>query len=223
MEFGLLAAVAMAALGTWLTLRVVGADLHVDAPGAADRLLTATLVGVLVGRLQVVIGSGVRPWEHPFDVLLVRGGVATTGATIGAVTTLLWAYRSHLPAALDALATPIAIGLAGWHLGCIPQGTCWGVAAPWGGRHPVELYAAAGLAAVGWLAHRCWRRAGAGMAGAVALVGVAGVRLITEVGRLRLGSGRLWFYAIGVVAGVCLLTVAQYRQRATPQHPPADQ
>lgn len=214
MEFTLLYAALTAAAATWLALRITGRGEETDV------LLGAAVVGLLVGRLTAMVAAGVNPLTSPLDVLVVRGGVDTAGATIGALASLVWAYRGD-PARLDAVAPAVLAGLAGWHGGCVWRGTCLGAAAdvPWGWalpgseivRHPVELYAAAGLvvaALVAWkLPDRPGTRAG------FALAAAGGVRLLTQPLRPSLTGGPIWWYVAAVVAGLVVMAVPFERLR----------
>ena len=58
---------------------------------------------------------------NPADILIVRGGVHTGAATIGAIVAYLWAIKWR-PGYLDATAPAALAGLAGWHGGCLWRG-----------------------------------------------------------------------------------------------------
>jgi prolipoprotein diacylglyceryltransferase len=191
------------------------------------------MAGLVVGRLWSMVAQGTNPLTNLPDVILVRAGVDTVGASLAALATLTWTYRRHLPRALDAVAVPAIVGLAGWHAGCVVRGTCggtatdlpWAIAGPGGvGRHPVEVYAALGLAVVAAVLWRWWRAGAA--PGAVASAGVFGaalVRLATEPLRLHLGGGLVVAYAVAAGLGLTGILVAELRQRTVAPQPESDQ
>lgn len=216
MEFTLLAAALTGVAALWLTLRL-GEHAY-----EFDRLLGAAAVGLFTGRLVAMIASGINPLTNPLDVLIVRGGVSTVGATVGALAYLVWTARDDLHV-VDVLAPAAVAGLAGWHAGCLWRGTCLGATTdlPWGwaltgsdlSRHPVELYTAMLLAVGAWSLARIHRPGGvvAGLALAVA----AGARLITEPLRPSLTGGPVGWYAAAVVIGT-VGAVALSRRPAIP-------
>lgn len=206
MEFSLLWAALTAAAASWVGLRVWDERLP-ERP--FDRLITATVAGLLVGRLTAMIANGVNPVTHPGDILIVRGGVDTAAASAAFLAVLLWVTR-ETAGAIDALAPAVLLGLGGWHTGCLWRGTCLGTPSdlPWAWsqpgsvvtRHPVELYAALGLvigaivvSRIGW---RPWARAGAAFAVA------AGIRLVTEPLRPSLTGGPVLWYMAGLLLGI---------------------
>lgn len=181
-----------------------------------DDLVGSAIAGLFVGRLAAMIGQGINPVINPLDIIIVRGGVHTGAAVIGAIAALAWVSRSRL-ANLDSLAPAALLGLAGWHAGCLWRGACLGTASdlPWAWaslasditRHPVELYAAVALVVSAWLIGRLpWRlllRAGS----ALALAGLA--RLITEPMRPSLSGGPIGWYLAGVMLGLAAGLVAE--------------
>lgn len=206
MEFSLLWAALTAAAATWVGLQLWSERLPENA---TDRLIAATLFGLVVGRLIAMIGQGVNPLTNPAEIVVIRGGVSTVAATLAFVSSLVWTTRGSVNA-LDAMAPAVLLGLAAWHGGCLWSGVCLGTPSdlPWAWaqsgsqvtRHPVELYAALGLglAAVivsrlGW---RPWLRAG------VALAAASGLRLVTEPLRPSLDGGPTLWYVIGVTIGI---------------------
>lgn len=201
MEFTLLAAALTGVVALWLVLRLTGAS------SALDLAVTAAVVGMLTGRLTAMALAGINPFTDPLDVLLVRGGVNTAGATIGAVAYLIWATRRERDL-LTQMGPAATAGLAGWHAGCLWREACLGTAAdvPWGWslagsevvRHPVELYTAALMMAATLVLVRREGRGGAGLA----LMATAGARLLTEPLRPSLGTGRVWWYAAGAAVGL---------------------
>lgn len=217
MEFTLLANALVAFGAVYISLRWLGRDprLAEDAPRAWDVLLGASMAGLLVGRLVSMISSGTNPLTHLADIILIRAGVDTLGATLGFLLALGWAYRGRIVPATDALAAPVLFGLAGWHGGCLVRGSCTGTetSLPWGlagtadvSRHPVEVYTAVLLLVAAVLLARAWRRGSlTGFIGPWALIAAAGSRALTEPLRLHLGSGLVRIYLIGVALGLGLL------------------
>ena len=206
MEFTLLwAALTAAALG-WVGTRIWPEGLP-DRP--ADRLLGAGAIGLLVGRGTAMIAQGTNPLLHPGDILVVRGGVHTAGATIGALVAYLWSVRGELRY-LDAITPAALLALAGWHGGCLWRGACLGTTSdlPWAlaepgsvvTRHPVELYAALALILAAWavarLSFRPLLRSGLGLAAA------GMVRLLTEPLRLSLTGGPIGWYIAAIAVGL---------------------
>jgi len=208
MEFTLLAAALTGVLFAWVATRVS----RMRAPERPmDALIGAAAVGMLTGRLAAMIADGVNPLTSLTEMLIVRAGVDTVTASIGATAALLWTGRDRLPAFVDNLAPAVLAGLAGWHAGCVWRGTCLGVAAdvPWGWsqpgspitRHPYSIYIAVLLLAAAWVTSRTrtpWRASGL----AVMSLGLA--RLLVEPVRPSLDGGPVWFYAAAAVAGLAL-------------------
>ena len=155
MEFTLLFAAATGLAGVWIANRLLKERLPAWLEKPTDLVVGSAAAGMLIGRLAAMIGDGVNPIANPGDILLVRGGVSTGFASMGALAAMAWAMRHHLPAAFDVLAPSALAGLSGWHAGCVWRSGCLGTASdlPWAmtvpgstvGRHPVELYAAVGL------------------------------------------------------------------------------
>jgi prolipoprotein diacylglyceryltransferase len=225
MEFTLLAAALTAVAAVWLANRLLAGKVTVERP--TDVLIGAAAVGLLVGRLAAMIGAGVNPLTRPADILVVRGGVSTAFATIGALGILIWTHRRQLPVALDHLAPGALAGLAGWHGGCLWRGTCLGTATevPWAmispgttvGRHPVEIYAAIGfvLAAIliSRVIDRSWVAVGLGLAAA------GGIRLATEPVRLSIVGGPVGWYTAALVLGTAVAVLGQRLTRTRPPGP----
>lgn len=203
MEFTLLAAALTGVAAMWSMLRLTGDH------DEFDRLIGAGVVGLFVGRLAAMVTAGVNPITNPLDILIVRGGVDTGWAALGAIAALAWSAKGDWQV-LD-LVTPAAIlGIAGWHLGCLWRGTCLGAAGevPWGWaleasdvtRHPVELYAALLMIIAAIALHRA--RFAPGVRAGLGLAVVAGARLLTQPLRPSLGLGPVWWYAAGLVLAV---------------------
>ena len=179
-----------------------------------ETALVSVVVGIFVGRLVAMLIDGVNPLAHPMDVMLVRSGVSTVGASIGTAVVFLWQSRKEPIAMADGISAAALAGLAGWSAGCLVRGTCLGTASdlPWamaqeGGtvtRHPVGIYAAVLLAvaaiALAWW--KAYRRPSAGMPASLAIVATATVRLATEPMQPSLSGGPVWFYAAALVVGL---------------------
>jgi prolipoprotein diacylglyceryltransferase len=190
----------------------------------ADRLAGAAAGGLLMGRLVAMGLQGTNPLLHPGDVLVVRGGVHTGTATIGAIGLYVWSVKGD-GRYLDSAAPAALLGLAGWHAGCLWRNACLGTATelPWAWslpgssvtRHPVELYTAIGLAVaailVSRLPGRTWLPSG------VALASASLLRLTTQPLRLTLGGGPVGWYLAGLVFGLALAAWVRWsRQTAQP-------
>jgi len=215
MEFTLLFAAAFAVGGGALALRWEAARGNAaDCAGDLwEIFLTAAFAGLAFGRLAAMVGSGVNPLTSPGDILIIRGGVATGPAVVAALATMTILGRREMPAVADALAVAALAALGGWHFGCLARAACLGTPTdlPWAmtqpgstvGRHPVELYAA-GLYLIAAVALAQYRkqRPSPGMAGSLALLVAAAGRLVTEPLRPSLGGGPVWWYAVGIGAGV---------------------
>lgn len=231
MEFTLLAAAAFSVAGFWLMLRWEAP--RGNAAGCAvdlwDAGLTSVIAGLFVGRLTAMVSAGINPLTDPFQIILIRSGVSTTATVIATLAVFALLARRDVITAADAIAPSALAGLAGWHAGCLPTNACLGTesALPWAWalpgstitRHPVELYAAIGLA-VAAVALAVWKQRGRPPAGApasVALVAAGGWRLATEPMRISLDGGPVLLYAAGVALGGSGL-VASYvmeRRRST--------
>lgn len=217
MEFTLLWATLTAVAFGWIGLRIWSDRLPEHS---FDLLIGAGVAGLVAGRLTAMATQGINPLTGPGEIILIRGGVDTGAATIVFVATLLWTTRRS-PGALDALGPAILLALAGWHAGCLWRGSCLGSPSelPWawvldGGavtRHPVEIYAAVGLAVGAWLVSRLgwrlWLRAGAALAVA------AGVRLVTEPLRPSIAGGPVWWYAAGMAIGATVMALGPRLRR----------
>lgn len=222
MEFTLLWAVLTAGALAWLAL-AIWSDRVPD--GGFDRLIGAAVLALLIGRVTAMALQGVNPITNLSDLIIIRGGVHTGAATLAFIASLAWSTRSTRHA-LDALAPAILLALAGWHAGCLWRSACLGSPAdlPWAwsleesviARHPVEIYAALGLAVAAWLVSklgwRLWLRAGTALAGAGA------IRLLTEPLRPSITGGpTLWYWGsivVGLGAVVAGLVIERSRIEA---------
>ncbi|MDA2979282.1 MAG: prolipoprotein diacylglyceryl transferase [Actinomycetota bacterium] len=227
MEFTLLGSAAVAIGSFWLIIRWEAK--RGNAAGCAvdiwDAGLAAVIGGVLVGRLVSMISAGISPFSDPGQILLVRSGVSTVGATIGAIAVYVFVTRRDLASGLDAIAPAALAGLAGWHAGCLVTNSCLGAEStlPWAmtldgsavTRHPVELYAAILLAVAAVLIAR-WKERGRPpefAPAATALLAAGGTRLVTEPMRISLSGGPVWFYGAGCVVGTAILMWSLRRSR----------
>lgn len=205
MEFTLLWAALTGVAGLWVGVRF-GADR--DSAWLFDSLLLASGVGLLGGRVVAMLAQGLNPITNPGDLLIVRGGVSTAAATVLAVGTLYLSTGRRI-SVLDQAAPAALLGLAGWHLGCLWRGACLGTTSdlPWAWaeagssitRHPVEIYAAIGMALGALLVARLPRQAG--MRAGTALVIASAVRLGTEPFRLSITGGPVAWYWGGIALG----------------------
>ena len=212
MEFSLLWAALTAVGAGYLGLRLWSEGLPASP---SDQLITAAVSGLATGRISAMLAQGVNPITNPADVIIVRGGVSTIGASVGFAAALVWLNRKDLRA-IDGLAPSIVAAMAGWHAGCLWRGSCLGTQSdlPWalsltpGGvtRHPVEIYTALGLVAAAFVISRLPLRPGV-RAGA-AVLALSATRLITEPLRPSITGGPIGWYVFGVVTGSCLVMAA---------------
>lgn len=229
MEFGLLANAAIAASAAWAVLWWEAR--HGNADRCAGNLweagLAAVVAGIFGGRIIEMLLNEVMPWQHPADVVLVRAGVSTAGATVVALATFGWIGRREPVAFADGIAAAALAGLAGWHGGCLVRGTaaCLGTASdlPWSvaqqgsaiTRHPVEIYAAllfaAAALAVAWW--KAYRRPLPGLPASLSVAAAGAIRLVTEPMRPSLSGGPVWLYVAGVAVGLTAAAVFTVRAR----------
>ena len=176
-----------------------------------------------------MIIAGTNPITHPGDILIVRSGVDTGFASLGALAFVWLTSRRQLAGTIDALGPAAMAGLAGWHAGCLYRGACLGTASSWPWavaqegsnvpRHPVEIYAALLFLAAA-LVLLWWRRRGVramGAIGATALVLAGAVRFVTEPMRPSLGSGPVGWYLAAIAIGLIGIFAARARSRSALQ------
>jgi prolipoprotein diacylglyceryltransferase len=216
MEFTLLAAAALALAGLYAMLRWEARRGNADRAGGNlfESAVTAGVAGIFIGRLVAMALDGVNPVTHPADVLLVRAGVSTVGATLGAMAVFAALSRRRVIPMADGVAAAALAGLAGWHAGCLPRSACLGTASdlPWAvaqdgstiTRHPVGIYVALllALAAIAIALWKAYRWPGAGIPAAAALGAAGAIRLGTETMQPSLDGGPVWFYTLGLVAAI---------------------
>ncbi len=232
MEFTLLGSVAIAVVIMYGVLwfeggRTNAADCTRDV---WDALISAAVVGVIVGRLTAMIAAGTNPVSHPGDILIVRAGVDTIGASVASVATYSFLSRNDPWWLADAAAPAAIAGLAGWHGGCVLRDACLGTPSdlPWAvaqagsvvSRHPVEIYTALLLLVTAGLF--LWWKRRRHRAGVIAVLGVASVaaaRLVTEPLRPGLGGDLIWWYSLTLVTALAVLALRLRRSTEESRHP----
>jgi phosphatidylglycerol:prolipoprotein diacylglycerol transferase len=164
---------AIAALGVLLGLALAQRTariVHADAAKVWNLCILSLFAALAAGRLLLVFANLAVLRTHPawlFGLAMVHHPlVAAVGALAGAVGALWYAHRTRLPllATADALAPPLALGLAFEQLGTLASGSGYGIeaapgmswavtytsplAAIWSGTplgvplHPVQAYSA---------------------------------------------------------------------------------
>ena len=226
MEFTLLAAAAIAGAAAYAMLWWEAK--HGNAVRCAGNLWEAGVVsvvaGIFIGRIVAMLIDGVNPIAHPMDVVLVRSGVSTVGASLGAAAVFAWLARKEPVGMADGISAAALAGLAGWHAGCLVRGTCLGTASdlPWAvaqsgsevTRHPVGIYAALvlGVAAIGVAWWKSYRKPPSGVPAAIAVIAAAGTRLVLEPLQPSFSGGPVWFYAAGLAIGIAALVWSLVRR-----------
>ena len=216
MEFTLLAAAAFAVAALYGMLYWEARHGNADrcAGNLFETTVTSAAIGIFIGRIVAMVLDGVNPITHPGDIVLVRAGVSTVGATLGALAVFAWLSRSEFVPMADGISAAALAGLAGWHAGCLARDACLGTASdlPWAQaqegseitRHPVGIYAAL-LFAVAAIAIALWKaygRPGLGITASAALIAAGVIRLLVEPMQPSISGGPTWFYALGVVVGL---------------------
>jgi hypothetical protein len=216
MEFTLLGAAAIAAGAAYLMLWWEAK--HGNAARCTGSIweigVVSAVAGIFIGRIVAMLLDGVNPIAHPMDVILVRSGISTAGATLGAAAVFFWQSRKEPVAMADGISAAALAGLSGWAAGCLVRGTCLGTATdlPWGmsqaggtvARHPVGIYVAI-LFAVAAVALAAWKTYGhppTGVPASVAVIAASAIRLATEPFQPSLSGGPVWFYGAALVVGV---------------------
>jgi len=176
-SYGVMIAVALL-LGAWWTRH--RAAVRGISPSHADEIITASVIGGLVGaRLYYVLFTEPSWFLHqPLEILAVwRGGLAVHGAWIGGTLAALRAMRRRQVSFwryADAVAPALALGQAIGRLGCFLSGCCFGLPTqrPWGvifnhletlaprgmPLHPTQLYEAVLALLIVWALWRYERR-----------------------------------------------------------------
>ena len=215
MEFSLLGAAFVGVGALYLVLRWEGARGNAAdcTKDLWDIAIGAGVAGLVVGRLASMVIAGTNPLANLGDILIVRSGVDTGWAVLGALAALVLLSRDETLQVGAGVAAATLAGLGGWEAGCLVRDTCHGTAtdAPWGialsgsevVRHPVGIYAALGFAVatlVVILVKRKTQHPLLVIGCALALAGA--VRLVTEPFRSALGSRpTLWYWAALAVGG----------------------
>ena len=216
MEFTLLAAAAIAVAAFWLMLRWEAK--RGNAAGCTldlwDAGLTAAGVGLVVGRLVAMAQVGINPFSDPAQIILVRSGVSTVGASVAALAMFAFLARKSFLEASDGIGPSALAGLAGWHLGSVVTGLWLGTVStlPWAQtapgsnitRHPVEIYTAV-LFFVTAFAIATWKQKGRpplGVPAGLSLAAAGAIRLVTESLRISLTGGPILLYTGAVVGGL---------------------
>jgi len=219
MEFSLLGAAVLGVAGFWLMLRWEAK--RGNAAGCSldlwDAGLTSGAFGLLIGRLVAMALVSINPFSDPAQIILVRSGVSTAGASIAALLMFAFLARGSLLESADAIGPSVLAGLAGWHTGALLTGSWLGTVSdlPWAQtaagsnitRHPVELYAAVLFLAAA-LAIATWKQKGRPPLGAPAglsLAAAGSVMLITEQVRISLSGGPVWLYGGSTIVGLGLV------------------
>ena len=226
MEFTLLAAAAIAGASAYTMLWWEAR--HGNASRCTGNLweigVVSAVVGIFIGRIVAMVIDSVNPLAHPMDVILVRSGISTVGASLGALAVFAWLSRREPTAMADGIAAAALAGLAGWHAGCLVRGTCLGTASdlPWAvaqagstvTRHPVGVYAAValGAAAVTLAWWKAYRRAPAGAPASIAVIAAAATRLALEPFQPSISGGPVWFYAAALAVGIAGLVWSVLRR-----------
>ena len=236
---------AVTALGVLLALglaqrtaRVAGRDADLDAGKVWNLCILSLFAALAAARLLLVIVNWSALRLHPAWLLglamVHHPLLAVTGALAGAGCALWYARHSKLPlaATADALAAPLALGLAFEQLGALASGSGYGVEAGpnvrwaitytnpladlWSGAplgiplHPVQAYAALAFLALALLLY-IWLPV-ARRKGDVAGLGLMGSGLaiyITELWRDPEGRGSILHGALdGPQIASILLVIA---------------
>ena len=229
MEFTLLFSALIAALAMYLMLwweakRGNAADCTKDLWEIG---LMAAIVGVFIGRIATMVSDGVNPILHPGDIIIVRAGVATGWAALGAILVVIWQGRGQFWIVADGLSAAALAGLAGWHGGCTIRDACLGTPTdlPWGltqpgspiSRHPVEIYAAIAFA-IAAFALASWKARGRpplGVPAGLALVIAGAIRLLTEPFRPGLAGGPIAWYLVALAAGSAIVACSSRTSKPT--------
>jgi phosphatidylglycerol:prolipoprotein diacylglycerol transferase len=232
---------AVAALGVLLALALSQRTARVcrlDAAKVWNLSILSLFAALAAGRLLLVFANLTVLRRHPgwlFGLAMVHHPlVAGVGALAGAACAVWYARRSGLPllGTADALAAPLALGLAFEQLGTLASGSGYGIeaapglrwavtytsplAAIWSGTplgiplQPVQAYSALAFLALAillfvWLPYQRRRGDVAGLC----LIGAGVAIYFTEMGRDLAGRGSLLQGALdGPQIAAALLVVA---------------
>ena len=219
MEFTLLAAAAVAGAAAYAMLWWEAN--HGNAARCTGNLwevaVVSAVAGIFIGRIGAMLIDGVNPIAHPMDVILVRSGVSTVGATLGALAVFTWLARKEPIAMADGISAAALAGLAGWHAGCLVRGTGLGTASdlPWAPAQSgsdvtvitcvMNSHSIFGAAAIGIAWWKAYRRPPAGAPAALAVIAASVTRLVVEPLQPSISGGPVLFYGAGLVIGVAAL------------------
>jgi phosphatidylglycerol:prolipoprotein diacylglycerol transferase len=246
---------AVTALGVLLALALTQCTARiarVDAGKVWTLCILGLFAAIIAARLVLVIANWTVLRRHPAWVLglamVHHPLLAATGALAGLGSAAWYARRNKLPlrATADALAAPLALGLAFEQFGALAAGSGYGIdaepglrwaviytnplAAIWSGAplgvplHPVQAYAALAfltLAVLLLVLLPVQRRAG-DVAG-LWLMGAGVVLYITELWRDRVGRGSLLHGALDgpQIAAVLFVLAGALVLRKRKTAPPA--
>jgi len=250
---------AVAALGVLVALvftQRTARILKIDAAKIWNLCILSLFAALGSARLLLIVVNWSALRLHPAWLLglamIHHPLLAVTGSLAGAACAACYARRSKLPvrATADALAPPLALGLAFEQLGALASGSGYGVdampgfrwaviytnplAAIWSGAplgiplHPVQLYAALAFLAVAILLY-VWlpfERQSGDTAG-LCLLGMGAAIYITELWRDPSGRGAILhgvFDAPQIAAVLMVLAgamVLRERKNPPPATPPA--
>jgi len=219
---------ALASLGVLLGLLLAQRTARVAGLNASEvwnLCVLAVFAAIVVQRLLLVGANWSILRTHPSWMLALamvhHPLLASAGALAAALVAAVYAWKRNMPwrATADALAAPVAVGLAFEQIGALLAGAGWGVDAPaglpwavtytsalaarWSGTplgvplHPVQAYAALGLAVLAGAAYVALARCGqTGDVAGLWLMGFGVVIFLTEIWRDSEGRGRLLHGAI---------------------------
>jgi len=74
-----------------------------ETAGVSDLILAAAVTGLVTGRLAAMMMAGTNPITHPGDIVIVRSGVDTGFASLGALAFVSVSSRRQLAGTIDAL------------------------------------------------------------------------------------------------------------------------
>jgi phosphatidylglycerol:prolipoprotein diacylglycerol transferase len=244
---------ALAALGVLLALVLAQRTARTASldPGQVWNLCVIALFAALVGsRLLLVIVNWRDLLRHPLWMLglatIHHPLLAVTGVLMGAVAAYIYARWQRLPLAstADALAPPLAVGLAFEQVGALLAGSGYGtetsvpwavvythpLAARWSGTplavplHPVQAYAALAYLTLALLllVSLPARRQHVDVAG-IALLGAGVALYITEFWRDPVGRGPVLQGAVDApqIAAIFLVLAGAIILRERKGHPTA--
>lgn len=224
MEFTLLGAVLIAYAAMTITSKRLQSE---DTPKIGDVLLGAAMMGLVTGRIWYMIGTNTNPLTNLGDLILVRAGVSTIGATVGFLAVLVWQFKKNTAFGAALVAVPALVGLAGWEIGCLVRGTCLGTEASFGltsvagvTRHPIGIYTGVIFLIAAFVVARLQREGLHPWTGPLAFAFAALSRAVTEPLRLHFGDGLLWWYVSAFALGMVGVAIARSQKLSSHQRNP---